>query len=320
MSAPAEAVPAPSTTIGFVGLGNMGLPIAERLQAAGRPLVVYNRTRSKAEPALSAGAKWAFSAADVGRAATSGIVFTSLSDARAGERVLLGPKGLAAGLAAGSLIIDLSTIGPAESRSFAERLGAKGIHYVDAPVGGSVEAARNGKLLVFVGGSNEDVERARPFLATFGRRIEHLGPVGSGTSMKLVNNLATLTYLAGAAEALSLAEGLGLDRHRTIDLLLDGTGYSRLLELKRSALEERKYPAHFELRLAKKDLGLITRAAKSTGRDARLARETERLATEGVRAGHGHDDYTAIFESALARRVRTPAPGPAPPPDSSTSA
>ncbi len=309
MSTPAPAAP---EVIGFIGLGMMGAPIAERLRAAGHSLVVHNRTRSKAEPLLAAGARWAFAPKDVGREATSKLVFTSLSDAKALDRVLFGRRGLAESLGPGALVVDLSTIAPAESRSVADRLGARGIHFVDGPLGGSVEAARNGRLLAFVGGSDEDVARARPFLASFARRVEHVGPVGAGTAMKLVNNLLTVTYVAAAAEALSLAEGLGLDRRRAIDLLLDGGGYSRLFEQKRIAFEERRYPAQFQLRLADKDLRLIAAAARSVGRDARIAREAERLLREGIRAGFGGDDFAAALEPALARRAHRPVDDPAP--------
>lgn len=293
----------PQAYVGFIGLGMMGAPIAERLQAGGQPLVVHNRTRAKAEPVLAAGATWAFTPRDVGRAATAKLVFTAVSDAKALARVLFGRHGLSRGMAPGSLVVDLSTIAPAESRAFAERLGRQGVHFVDAPMGGSVEAARNGRLILFVGGADEDVARVRPLLERFARRVEHLGPVGAGTSMKLVTNLLTVSYLALAGEALALADRFGLDRRRVIDLLLDGTGYSRMLEQKRIAFEDRRYPVQFRLRLAEKDVQLIIRAARGAGGAARLAREVQRLVSESVRTGHGDEDFSAVFEAAIARRA-----------------
>jgi len=312
-----EAPSAPSVPlVGFIGLGLMGAPIAERLRTTGHTLVVYNRTRAKAEPLLAAGARWAFTPRDLGRAATSKIVFTCVSDAPALDRVLFGRNGLARGLESGAIVVDLSTVAPSQCRSFADQLSSRGIHFVDAPLGGSVEAARNGRLLVFVGGSDGDVARVRPFLERIGRRVEHLGPVGSGASMKLVNNLLTLSYVALTAEALSLAEGLGLDRRRTIDLLLDGGGYSRLFEQKRLAFEERRYPVQFRLGLAEKDLKLIAHAAHVAGREVRIAHEAGRLVAEGVHAGLGNEDFAAVLETALARRaqhdVRRPTPEPPP--------
>lgn len=292
--------------IGFIGLGQMGASIAERLRAAGYPLVVHNRTREKAEPLIAAGALWAFTPRDVGRAATGQVVFTSLSDGRAVERVLFGRQGLARGLGAGALVVDLSTIAPSESRGFSEQLAARGIRFVDAPIGGSVDAARNGRLLVFAGGTADDVARARPFLERFSRRIEHLGPVGAGTSMKLINNLLTVSYVALAAEALALSDRLGLDRSRVVDLLLDGGGRSAMLEQKRLAFERRLYPAQFKLRLAEKDLTLIGRAADDGGAKVRIAREVRRLFREGLRAGHGEEDFAVVFEAAIARGTGRP--------------
>ena len=279
----------------------MGAPIAERLRAAGYPLVVHNRTREKAESLLATGVPWAFTARDVGRAATGAVVFTALTDARAVEKVLYGRQGLVRGLRPGALVVDLSTIAPAQSRGFAERLLTDGIHFVDAPLGGSVEAARNGRLLAFVGGAAEDVARARPYLERFTRRVEHLGPVGAGSSMKLVNNLLALSYVALAGEALALSDRFGLDRSRVVDLLLDGGGRSALLEQKRLAFEERRYPPQFKLRLAEKDLKLIGRAAHDVGAEVRLAGEVRRLLRESLRAGHGEEDFSAVFEAAILR-------------------
>jgi 3-hydroxyisobutyrate dehydrogenase-like beta-hydroxyacid dehydrogenase len=298
MSTPGESVP---LRIGFVGLGQMGTPIAERLRAAGYPLVVHNRTRAKAEPLIAAGVQWAFTPRDVGRAATAQTVFTSLSDSPAVEKVLFGRQGLVRGLRPGALVVDLSTVAPSESRRFSERLAEGGIRFVDAPVGGSVEAARNGRLIVFAGGSAEDLARARPFLERFSRRVEHLGPVGTGSAMKLVNNLLTVSYVALAGEALAFSDRLGLDRSRVVELLLEGGGRSTMLEQKRLALEERRYPAQFKLRLAEKDLTLIERAAHAVGAEVRIAREVRRLVREGVRAGHGEEDFSAVFEAAIAR-------------------
>jgi 3-hydroxyisobutyrate dehydrogenase-like beta-hydroxyacid dehydrogenase len=306
MSAEAET---PPLRVGFIGLGQMGAAIAERLRAAGYPLVVHNRTREKAEPLTAAGAQWAFTPRDVGRAATSQVVFTALSDARALDRVLYGRHGLVRGLRPGALVVDLSTIAPSQSREFSERLAATGIHFVDAPLGGSVEAARNGRLLLFVGGAADDVARARPFLERFSRRIEHLGPVGAGTSMKLVNNLLTVSYVALTGEALALSDRFGLDRSRVVDLLLDGGGRSAMLEQKRIAFEERRYPAQFKLRLAEKDLKLIGLAAREVGATVRVAHEVRRLLSEGLRAGHGEEDFAAVFEAAIGRGSAGPREG-----------
>lgn len=303
--------PAP---VGFVGLGRMGTPIARRLLDRGTPLVVHNRTRAKAEELLVLGARWVDSPAEVARATDGGIVFTLVSDARALERVLFGRGGVAHGARAGTLVVDLSTIAPAESRAVAARLGEKGIDFVDAPLGGSTVAASEGKLLVYAGGSAADVDRARPLLGAFGRRIDHLGPVGAGASMKLVNNLLSISHVALAAEALALAEALGLARERVLDLLLDGGGQSRMLADKREPFSRREYPVRFTLSLAAKDLRLIDGAARAAGGAVPIAREVLRRAREAERAGLGEQDFAALFETALARfaAARPAAPSAAP--------
>jgi len=293
--------------LAFVGLGVMGGPIAARLLAAGAQLAVHNRDRAKAAPLLSAGATWAESPREAARWARGGIVFVMVSDIGAVRAVVFGRTGVAAGADPKTLVVNLSTIGPEESRKVSERLGRRGIPYLEAPVGGSLDAAARGELLVLAGGTAEDLERARPWLQRFARRIEHLGPVGLGAAMKLVNNLVTVGTVALDAEAIALAEALGLERERTVDLLLAGGGESRMLASKRGAFVAREYPTQFKLGLADKDLGLIGRAARDAGLRTPLARETRRLTTEAIRGGAGEQDLAVVLETARRRRTE-PAP------------
>jgi 3-hydroxyisobutyrate dehydrogenase-like beta-hydroxyacid dehydrogenase len=307
---------APLPTVGFLGLGAMGVPIAGRILAGGYPLVVYNRTAEKAEPLVAQGARLVPAPRDVGRAASGGIVFTLLTDGPTVRRALLGRGGAAFGAQPGTLFVDLSTISPEESRAIGGRLAARGLPFVDAPLGGSVDAAAEGRLLIYAGGSEPDVARARPVLERFSRRVEHLGPTGAGAAMKLVNNLLTLGHVALAAEALAFAEGVGLDRARTIAVLLDGGGQSRMLESKRAEFETRRYPAKFRLALAEKDARLIEREARRVGRPVRLGREVHRLLKEAEAAGLADADFSAMLEAALSRGrsggVASSSPGPAP--------
>ncbi|HTT72584.1 MAG TPA: NAD(P)-dependent oxidoreductase [Thermoplasmata archaeon] len=297
--------------VGFVGLGRMGGPIVGRLLAQGSAVVVWNRTREKAEPLLAAGARWANSPSEVARAVgPHGTVGVLVRDARAARGVLLGRRGVAHGAAPGTLVVHLSTISPAESRALAERLAARGIHYLEAPVSGSTAAAGAGALLVFAGGSPDDLERARPLLQPLARRIERVGDVGQGAAMKLVQNHLTIGYVALAAEALAVADALRLDRRATLDLLLDGGGGSALLERKRDRFERREYAPEFALDLAEKDLKLIERAGRDGGRPTRILREARRLAEEAIRGGHGAEDFSVVFEAALGRGGPSP---PAPP-------
>ncbi|HYB63036.1 MAG TPA: NAD(P)-dependent oxidoreductase [Thermoplasmata archaeon] len=303
--------------IGFVGLGTMGGPMAARLLAAGYPLVVTNRTRERAEPLLSAGASWAASPREVGRAASGQVVFVMVTDVRAVRAVLFGRDGVASGAGPGTLVVNTSTIAPEESRSVAERLARRAIRYLEAPVAGSRDAAARGELLILTGGSDGDLATAAPLLARIGARVEHLGPVGSAASMKLVNNLVMVATLAADAEALVLGEALGLAPGRVIDLLLAGGGESKVLAAKREAFLRRDYSVRFKLALAEKDLRLVARTAREAGVRTPIGREADRLAVEAMRAGHGEEDLAVLLEAARGRREAV-RPAPVTPPTDPT--
>ena len=300
---PGTTAPATPTwpTCGFVGTGMMGGRMAQNLLRAGVPLVVHNRSRERAEPLLKGGARWAESPAHLGRAVPGGIVFLMLADGAAVRRVLWGPRGLARAATPGTLVVDHSTVSPEESRRAAERLSARGVHFLDAPVGGSIGPAERAELTFLVGGAPMDLERARPFLERMGQRIEPIGPVGSGSSMKLVNNLLTIGTVGLLSEALAVAEGLGLERPRVVELLRRGGGASAMLEGKHRNLESRTYPPEFLLGLARKDLRLIERSAGQAGVATAFARQARRLCDAALRSGHDHEDFSSIAEAARRR-------------------
>lgn len=305
----------PAAAVGFLGLGAMGHAIAHRLRSAGTPLVVYNRAPGPADALAAEGATRVDRPIEVGRRVGPGVVFTMVADHPATRTVLFGRGGLARGLPPGAVVVDLSTVGPEQSRDLAARLAKRGVHYLEAPVGGSVPAAADGTLTAFVGGDAADLDRVRPLLDLFARRVEHLGEVGAGSAMKLVNNLITTATVALAAEALALGEGLGLPRERMLELLVTGGARSAMLERKREFLARRTYPMEFRLRLAAKDLRLIERAGRDCGRPVRFAREARRLVDEGIAAGYGDQDFSSVLEAALARGTgAAPPPAPAPPP------
>lgn len=302
-ASPAPAGPLPP--VGFVGTGMMGSRLAGRLLRAGVTVHVHNRTRSKAEPLIVQGARWADRPADVARAVPGGILFVMVTDGRAVRQVLFGRGGMRSSASPGSLVVDLSTIDPDESRAFSETLRARGVGFVDAPVGGSIGPAERGELTFFVGGEAADVERVRPYFEVLGRRVVPMGPVGAGTSMKLVNNLLTLTTVSLLGEALALGEALGLDRSRMVEILRGSGAASRMLENKAGALAQRTYPAEFLLSLAYKDLKLAEGAARRAGRAAPLAREARRLFARSIADGHADEDFSAVAETS--RSARRPA-------------
>jgi 3-hydroxyisobutyrate dehydrogenase-like beta-hydroxyacid dehydrogenase len=309
---PPSNPPELTMAVGFVGIGHMGLQLAQRLVHAGIPVIVWNRTQSKVDPLVAAGAKWSTSPKDLAKSIGKGITFLMLTDGAAVKKVLFGVKGLARGAPAGALFVNVSTIDPDESRAFAARLQERGIHYLDAPVAGSVDQVPKGEVIFFAGGEESEVARARPLLEKMGRRVEHMGPTGSGNSMKLANNLLMVGIAALSAEALALAEGLHLDRARVIAELLAGGGHSLVLERKAPDFLSRTYPPLFTTALARKDLKLAEKVATREGRPLKMNREARRLLDETVALGHSEDDFSAVFEATLARG-RGSAPSPAAP-------
>ncbi|MCI4351767.1 MAG: NAD(P)-dependent oxidoreductase [Thermoplasmata archaeon] len=315
----------PEIAVGFIGLGRMGFRLAQNLVRFHVPVIAYNRTQAKVEPLVAQGARWVASPKDLARSVSNGVIFLMLTDGKAVQKVLFGRGGLSRAAAPGTLVVDLSTVDPEESRTFAARLGERGLHYIDAPVGGSIDMAAQGEVTFFVGGDEQDVARARPLLLRMGRAVEHVGPVGAGTSMKLVNNLLTIGYTVLATEALALADSLHLERGRVLDLLLAGGGRSAMLERKSAAFRAGQYPPQFTTALARKDLRLAEKASTREGRPLKMSREARKLLDEAIAQGRSEDDFSSVLEATLARgRPRTTqttsavavgAPAPAPPGD-----
>ncbi|MET9302980.1 NAD(P)-dependent oxidoreductase [Micromonospora aurantiaca] len=200
--------------IAVLGTGHMGTPIARRLLAGGNRVSVWNRSPERSEPLAAVGATVAASPS----AAVDGAdVVVMLTDAAAVETVLFGPDGAATALRPGTVVVQMSTIGPDEVRAVAGRLPA-GVSLLDAPVGGSVDAARGGTLAIFAGGPADTVERAAPVLEQLGS-VRHCGPIGAGAAVKLVANTGLVTAVAALHDALAVAAALGVDRQTALDVL-----------------------------------------------------------------------------------------------------
>jgi 3-hydroxyisobutyrate dehydrogenase len=214
--------------IGIAGTGKMGAAIARRLLGAGHQVSVWNRTADRAQPLLAEGARWAATPAALAREVTT--VITMLTDEAALEEVYFAAHGLLAGAKGDHLFIDMSTVRPATQQAVGARVRAAGARYLECPVGGSVGPAREGKLLGFVGGAAADLERARELLALLCRRVEHVGELGAGATMKLAMNLPLMVYWQTLSEALSLLQPLGLDPARVIDILSDTSGGPNMLK------------------------------------------------------------------------------------------
>ena len=291
--------------LAWIGLGAIGTPMALNLLRAGYGLTVHNRTPSRCAALEAAGAVVAPSPAAAARQADA--LLLCVSDDTAAEAVLLGgadptvrTEAAAAGLRPGSLVIDCSTIGPATSRRLAAALAERQIGYIDAPVTGGTEGAKAGTLSVLVGGDSQDLERARPLLEVIGSRITHFGPVGAGQEAKAVNQVLVAGSYAAVAEALQLAERLGLDRHQVVEALKGGAASSWALEHRSAQMINDHYPLGFKLALHRKDLGIALEAA--AGQQLELPVTEQVAAMEDALLASGHGDLDV---SALARWFRS---------------
>mgnify|MGYP001029148303 CR=1 FL=1 len=216
--------------LGYLGMGLMGLPMSLRLRAAGCELAVWNRSAAKAEPARAAGARVAASPADVAREAD--IVFMCLTDAAAVEEVVFGANGLASVPGQGKVVVDFSSITPAATRDIAARLAAaNGMGWMDAPVSGGTKGAEEGSLAIMAGGSQEDYDRVRPYVAHMAQRFTLMGPLGAGQTTKLCNQIIVGGTMAILAEATRLAANSGIDPMLLPQALAGGFADSKPLQL-----------------------------------------------------------------------------------------
>jgi 3-hydroxyisobutyrate dehydrogenase len=283
--------------VAVIGLGTMGAPMARHLLAAGHEVTVHNRTRSREEPLEAAGARRAESPSAA--AAEAEAVLTCVSDTPDLEHILLGPGGVAEGLAPGGLVVDCSTVSPAATAAIAARLRERGIGLVDAPVSGGSEGAERGTLTIFCGGTDADVARARRLLEAFGSRITHLGPSGAGQVAKAVNQVMIAGTYASVGEGIALAEAAGLQLPQLVEALSAGAAASWVLENRAANMIASSYPLGFKVALHRKDLGIALDEAGHAG--LRLDVTTLVAAQEDVLMGEGHGDEDV---SALARLPR----------------
>ena len=261
-------LPKSAARIGVCGIGRMGAALVERLLQQGYAVSVWNRTRAKAEALVAAGATVAATATDLAR--DCDIVISSMSDDAALESAYRGDRGLLAGAGAGKLFIEMSTVRPETVVALARDAQAKGALFIDAPVGGTVGPAREGKLFAFVGGSDAAVALARPLLEKLCRRIEHLGPVGSGALMKLAINLPLLVFWQSFGEALALVKPLGLTPQRMIDIFSDTSGAPGTLRTRGPAIVanlngDKSAPVTIHVDGVRKDLRTMVAEAASHG-------------------------------------------------------
>ncbi|RLQ94095.1 NAD(P)-dependent oxidoreductase [Falsibacillus albus] len=279
--------------IGFIGLGIMGSRMAANLLEEGYDVMVHNRSKEKAEPLLEKGAQWAETPKEL--AAQVDILYTMLANPQAVEAVAMGENGFLDAMGADSLWVDCSTVHPAFSRLMADEATKRKIRFMDAPVAGSKIPAERGELVFLVGGSERDVEQARPHMNAMGKAIQHQGGHGMGTSMKLVINLMLSETMAAFSEAVSLGEGLGLDKEKVVGTLLNGPTTAPFLEGKKEKILQNDFSPEFPLEHMQKDLQMVSQSAFEAGVSlplAHAAKETYGLAKQ---FGYSKDDFSAIY-------------------------
>jgi 3-hydroxyisobutyrate dehydrogenase/glyoxylate/succinic semialdehyde reductase len=297
--------------VGFIGLGTMGSRMAANLQKQAQSLVVFNRTRGKAEPLLADGAKWADSPASLGEQVE--IIFTMLARPDTVEEAALGKDGFLSRLAKGRLWVDCSTVDPTFSKKMAAAAQARGIRFLDAPVSGSKIPAAQAKLIFWVGGDAPDLEEIRPMLQCMGSKIVHCGGPGTGASMKMVMNQLLGTQLAAFAEGLVLGQSLGLSRQILFEALFNGPAAAPFVAAKRERIEAGNYAqADFALRLLQKDLHLAAVSAYETGTAMPLTNAAKEIYRLAIRDGHGDEDISAIYGYLAQNRDAEPKPAATP--------
>lgn len=280
--------------IAFIGLGIMGSRMAANLQNTGHTdLTVYNRTADKAAALVSSGATLADSPA----AAVEGadVVFTVLAHPPAVEETALGEGGFLDAMQDGALWVDCSTVNPSFTRRMATEAEKRGVHFMDAPIAGSKEAAANAQVTLLVGGSESDLETARPLLDAMSSRVVHVGDVGMGISFKVVLNYLLAASLASFSEAATLAQALGLPKAMVFEALTNTPVVPAYMAGKRAMMEAEDYETHFPLRWLVKDLQMALTAAYENGVSMPVAGVTKEVFQLAVRDGFGDEDISAIY-------------------------
>ncbi len=279
-------------TIGFIGLGIMGRPMARNLLKAGFTVVGYSRTKGSVDGLKANGGQPASSARDV--ASRADLVITMVPDSHDVELVAEGPDGIFAGAAPGLIVVDMSTISPAVTRRLAAEAAARGVAWLDAPVSGGEAGAIAGTLTIMVGGEAAAFARARPVLDAMGKRVTHMGASGQGQTTKLCNQILVAVNLLGAAEALVFGAKAGLDLSKLHEALTGGAANSWAFQTLGQKMINRDFAPAFKVRLQQKDLRLVGEAARDLKTPVVGTSLVEQLLRVLEAQGRGEDGTQAL--------------------------
>lgn len=284
-----------SERVGFIGLGIMGRGMAANLLKAGFDLVVWNRTAARADELVAAGASLAASPAEL--ATSCGVIFSCVSDTPDVHAVLLGEQGVIEGVKSGALVVDMSTISPQGARDLAVALGKRGVHFLDAPVSGGSEGAAKGTLSIMVGGDADQVERATPYFQATGKTITHVGAVGDGQTVKLVNQILVVGGMLAISEALVFAQASGVNLEQTLKAVSGGAAGSWALTNRAPQMTRRDWRPGFTIDLQQKDLRLVLEAADQVGAPMLATAQIYQLYRTLQASELGHEGNHALIKA-----------------------
>jgi 3-hydroxyisobutyrate dehydrogenase-like beta-hydroxyacid dehydrogenase len=280
--------------LGFIGLGVMGGQMVDRLLTKGHTVVGFNRTRSKAEWLIDRGMKWADSPRQVAEEAD--VVFAMVTNAAASRSIAEGPDGLLAGLTAGKIFVDISTLNPTVSRELAAKVREKGAEMLDAPVSGSVITLQQGNLSVMVGGDADTFERVKPLLLDIGPKVTHVGGNGLALSIKIATNLSLAVQMLAFSEGVLLAEKSGITRETAVDVLTNSAIASPMIKYRGPFVLQQPEEAWFDVNMMQKDMLL----ALELGRELDVPLPTTAVTNEFLTAARGMHlaklDFAVIFD------------------------
>jgi 3-hydroxyisobutyrate dehydrogenase-like beta-hydroxyacid dehydrogenase len=280
--------------LGFIGLGVMGGNMVERLLSKGHSVVGYNRTRSKAQPLIDKGMKWARSPQEA--ATTADIVLAMVTNSAALDEIANGPDGLLSGMSAGKVFVDMSTVSPDVSRALAAKIREKGADMVDAPVSGSVITLQQGKLSLMVGGRKETFDRVKPVLEDIGPKVTYVGPNGLAVAMKIATNLSLAVQMLAFSEGVLLAEKSGISRQTAVEVLTHSVIASPMVQYRGPFVLDMPQEAWFNVNMMQKDMLL----ALEMGRHLNVPLPTTAVTNEFLTAARGlgyvERDFAVIFD------------------------
>lgn len=283
------------SAIGFIGLGNMGFPMASRLADAGHRLIVNDRDEGAVQRFQDEHPD-ARTAADEGAWQEADVIITMLPNSDIVEGVLT-DGGVATAASLNTLFIDMSSSEPIRSRNLGQRLERQGMRYLDAPVSGGVRGAQNGQLAIMVGGNWHDLDQAKDIFDVLGKSVIHVGKAGTGHAAKALNNLVSAASVAATVEAIRVGERFGIDPATMTEVLNASSGRSNTSENKvRQFMLSGTFGSGFPIGLMTKDIKIATALADSLGIDAPFSRDCENIWQSALDAGHGAEDHTRMYE------------------------